>query len=176
MIGIYTQNKNTLKQLIHLLESYSVEEYQSNHFYDLLLWLSDPPKTKPQNTHLILFQHEIDLPLSREEWLALIQTKAHLNNFYENEYFQFDAQKRSLLNKKTNEFIPLTEKENDFLDFLVKAPHHLADRNTILSTVWQYSPDAQTHTLESHLYALKQKLGDFADALIQSNDGQIGLK
>ena len=176
MIGIYTQNKNTLNQLIQMMNLYDIEEYNPDHCYELLLWLDSKTKIMPKNANTILFKSEIDLPMSREEWLAFIQTKLNSSNIYENDYFQFDAKKRTLFNKKTNKWILLTEKENDFLDFLVKSPKHQADRNTILNSVWQYSPDVQTHTLESHLYTLKQKLGDYADTLIQNNGGQIGLK
>ena len=176
MIGIHTQNKQTEEQLISLLKEFNVESYQSNRSYDLVLWLEHtkiPPNSK---VNQFLCLKDISLPLSQSKWAELIRSTIAETKIYENDFFCFDGKRRFLVNKKKRHAIPLTEKENDFLLFLLKQPKHQATKDLILHKVWMYKPTTQTHTLESHLYALKQKLGKDADQLIQSKDGIFILK
>ena len=50
-------------------------------------------------------------------------------------------------------------------------------KEDLLVSVWNYKPEAETHTVESHIYALRQKLGNRADDLIQStSEGYILIK
>ena len=62
----------------------------------------------------------------------------------------------------------MTEKESDLLFSLVQAYPKAMSKEDLLISVWNYSPDAETHTVESHIYGLRQKLGEKADALIKS--------
>ena len=52
----------------------------------------------------------------------------------------------------------LREKESAFLEFLLQQPHYAASRVDLLAHVWGYGPDAQTRTLETHVYQLRQKM------------------
>lgn len=54
--------------------------------------------------------------------------------------------------------IRLTEKERDILLALLKAPNHRIDRKAMLDQVWGYASDVETHTLETHIYRLRQKM------------------
>lgn len=54
----------------------------------------------------------------------------------------------------------LTQKETQLLAYLHRAGEHGANRDTLLAELWQYHPDAQTHTLDAHLYRLRQKLAE----------------
>ena len=71
--------------------------------------------------------------------------------------------------KKTHQIIPLTEKENELLSHLAKNYPHTIKREDLLKSVWNYHQNTETHTVESHIYALRQKLGKEADELIQSS-------
>ena len=168
MIGLYAQNKNTLNQLIALLEDLSVEAYQPNGTYSALIWLSD----QPISSHIpLLTPTQIELPWTYTQWRLFVQKYLIEHSCYENATFIFDASQRLLTDLTTNTTIPLTEKETAFLAFLVQTKEHQATKEEILKHVWQYSPDAETHTIESHLYALKQKIGTNADKLIRVQDG-----
>ena len=77
--------------------------------------------------------------------------------------------KKYLLNKNEkklsnneNEII-LTEKEIQLLELLLinKKP---ISKDKILSSAWNYSSDADTHTVETHIYRLRKKINDkFSD-------------
>jgi DNA-binding response OmpR family regulator len=62
--------------------------------------------------------------------------------------------------------IRLTEKETNILKFLYRSGDTVA-RETLLHEVWGYNPAVTTHTLETHIYRLRQK--------IESNPGQAQI-
>ena len=53
--------------------------------------------------------------------------------------------------------IRLTEKETNILKFLQRAGHTVS-REVLLHEVWGYNPAVSTHTLETHIYRLRQKI------------------
>ncbi|HEX2593024.1 MAG TPA: response regulator transcription factor [Rhizomicrobium sp.] len=53
--------------------------------------------------------------------------------------------------------IRLTEKETNILKFLYRAGDTVP-RETLLHEVWGYNPAVTTHTLETHIYRLRQKI------------------
>ena len=54
--------------------------------------------------------------------------------------------------------IRLTEKETNILKFLYRAPESVVPRDTLLHEVWGYNAGVTTHTLETHIYRLRQKI------------------
>lgn len=68
--------------------------------------------------------------------------------------------------------VRLTDKERFFLEALHEAGAKGLDRKTLLSLVWGYADTAETHTLETHLYRLRQKLEPLGQSnFILSEDG-----
>ena len=61
--------------------------------------------------------------------------------------------------KKNNIFLKITEKEIDFIEILNSSTKPLS-RDFILKNIWNYSPDTDTHTVETHIYRLRQKIKD----------------
>ena len=61
--------------------------------------------------------------------------------------------------KKNNTFLKITEKEIDFIEILNSSTKPLS-RDFILKNIWNYSPDTDTHTVETHIYRLRQKIKD----------------
>ena len=57
-----------------------------------------------------------------------------------------------------NAKIRLTEKETNILKFLYRAPFEVVNRDTLLQEVWGYNAAVTTHTLETHIYRLRQKI------------------
>lgn len=54
--------------------------------------------------------------------------------------------------------VRLTEKETAILKFLYRAGERVVNRDTLLHEVWGYNSGVTTHTLETHIYRLRQKL------------------
>ncbi len=54
--------------------------------------------------------------------------------------------------------ISLTEKEVEILLFLHTNKGSAVTRTELLQAVWNYSKDVQTHTIETHIYRLRQKI------------------
>ena len=68
----------------------------------------------------------------------------------------FPLKKVIILNDKTR--TDLTDKEVDILKCLISSGEEAVDRDKLLKQVWNYSSDVTTHTLETHIYRLRQKL------------------
>jgi DNA-binding response OmpR family regulator len=54
--------------------------------------------------------------------------------------------------------IGLSEKETSILKFLYRVGEKVVTRDVLLREVWGYNADVTTHTLETHIYRLRQKL------------------
>ena len=54
--------------------------------------------------------------------------------------------------------IRLTEKETAILKYLYRAGQRAISRETLLGEVWGYNAGVTTHTLETHIYRLRQKI------------------
>ena len=61
--------------------------------------------------------------------------------------------------KKNNTSLKITEKEIDFIEILNSSTKPLS-RDFILKNIWNYSTDTDTHTVETHIYRLRQKIKD----------------
>ena len=90
--------------------------------------------------------------------------------------FMLQPDESQLLHKDSGQVIRLTDKERLFLLTLFEAPGHALDRKTLLDSVWGYAESVETHTLETHLYRLRQKLEACGGQdLIVSGDGLYRL-
>ncbi len=62
-----------------------------------------------------------------------------------------------LVNEKGQK-IRLTEKETSIIRFLFRARQAVVSRDVLLQEVWGYNANVTTHTLETHIYRLRQKI------------------
>ena len=58
----------------------------------------------------------------------------------------------------SNSSLYLTDKENEIFQFLIKNVGNTISRKQLLSKVWSYSENIDTHTLETHIYTLRKKI------------------
>lgn len=71
------------------------------------------------------------------------------------------------------EEIRLTDKERRILEVLIRAAGESVDRRALLDQVWGYAEAVETHTLETHIYRLRQKIEkDPANPQLLLTDGQ----
>ena len=71
--------------------------------------------------------------------------------------YTFRPSSKLLLNPKGNK-VRLTEKETAILRYLYRAGQKPVSRETLLQEVWGYNSGVTTHTLETHIYRLRQKV------------------
>jgi DNA-binding response OmpR family regulator len=70
--------------------------------------------------------------------------------------YTFQPSSKLLLNPKDSK-VRLTEKETSILRYLCRAQRPVS-RETLLQEVWGYNSGVTTHTLETHIYRLRQKV------------------
>ncbi|MCZ4259362.1 MAG: response regulator transcription factor [Limimaricola soesokkakensis] len=94
--------------------------------------------------------------------LARIRAQLRTHEQSEDAVFQLGpysfrpAQK--LLVAEDDRKIRLTEKETNILKFLYRASEGVVPRDVLLHEVWGYNAGVTTHTLETHIYRLRQKI------------------
>ena len=122
------------------------------------------------------FDANLELPTTLNEINAIVENTVAKNKFYINSSLQI---KNYLHNKnekklsKLDNFIILTEKEVQLLELFLNNKKPLS-KNYILSSVWNYSSDADTHTVETHIYRLRKKITEkFMDDkfILNNKDG-----
>ena len=104
----------------------------------------------------------LELPANLKEINSLVENIAAKSKFVKNSSIEI---KNYLLNKnekklyKKGDSITLTEKEIQLLELFLEKKKAISKDN-ILSIVWNYSADADTHTVETHIYRLRKKIND----------------
>src|SRR4029078_5327039 len=74
--------------------------------------------------------------------------------------YQFRPAVRLLLDPAKNRKVRLTDKECRILKYLLRTNGAAVDRATLLTDVWGFNSGVTTHTLETHIYRLRQKMED----------------
>ena len=108
------------------------------------------------------FNAYLELPTTLKEINAIIENTVAKKKFNKNSSIVI---KDYMLNKnekklsKSSNFIILTEKEVQLLELFLNSKKPLS-KDVILSSVWNYSSDADTHTVETHIYRLRKKINE----------------
>lgn len=125
----------------------------------------------------------IEKPFFLSSFLDSLKSSIHLFENSEegalefNQYILYPIRKE-ILNLRSNEIIKLTEKEVSIIKYLYKNKDKIINKSSLMKEVWGYALDAATHTVETHIYRLRQKVEhENADAqLILTSDGGYQLK
>ena len=72
--------------------------------------------------------------------------------------YTFRPAAKLLVENGTNKKVRLTEKEAAILKYLYRSGERVVGRDTLLNEVWGYNAGVTTHTLETHVYRLRQKI------------------
>jgi DNA-binding response OmpR family regulator len=96
--------------------------------------------------------------------VLLARIRAHLRQYElsEDATFQIGSYlfypSAKLLTASSGEKLRLTEKETAILQYLNRAKGTVISRDELLREVWGYNANVTTHTLETHIYRLRQKI------------------
>lgn len=110
--------------------------------------------------------------------VLLARLRAHLRQHERSEDailqigpYEFQPAAKMLLEKGGKKKVRLTEKETSILKYLYRAGMRSVGREQLLGEVWGYNAGVTTHTLETHIYRLRQKIEkDPANAAILVTD------
>ena len=182
---------DTLNELKPFLKFNSIKEKNSSDF-DVILFHEDALKDKEESKiihnsnslKVCAFSNKpsnrydafLKIPSSLKEINFTVENVAAKKTFSKNSSIQI---KKYSLNKnekklsKSNNEIILTEKEIQLLELFLNNKKPIS-KDEILSSAWNYSSDADTHTVETHIYRLRKKINDkFSDEnfIINTKDG-----
>ena len=187
-----TSFTSTLDELKPFLKFNSVKEKNSID-YDIILFHEEALKDKEDNkiinnsTSLKIcasniknttnnFDAFLEIPTSLKEINFTVEQVAAKKIFSKNSSIEI---KKYFLNKnerklsKNESEIILTEKEIQLLELFLDCKKPIS-KDKILTSIWNYSSDADTHTVETHIYRLRKKINDkFLDNnfIINTKDG-----
>lgn len=72
--------------------------------------------------------------------------------------YKFRSSSKVLVDERDGKKVRLTDKEAAILRYLHRAGDKVVSREELLTGVWGYGPNLTTHTLETHVYRLRQKI------------------
>ena len=72
--------------------------------------------------------------------------------------YTFRPSAKLLTHGETKKKVRLTEKETSILKYLYRSGDTVVGRDKLLGEVWGYNAGVTTHTLETHVYRLRQKI------------------
>ena len=84
----------------------------------------------------------------------IIKKEFKINSSLKINNYKLDKNLRRLI--KDELYLELTEKEIELVELLRK--NSFTKKKEILSTIWKYSKEADTHTVETHIYRLRKKI------------------
>lgn len=97
--------------------------------------------------------------------VLLARMRAHLREHGQSEFavftigpYIFQPAAKLLHDTETDAKIRLTDKETAIIKYLHLAGAQVVGRDVLLGEVWGYNAGVTTHTLETHVYRLRQKI------------------
>ena len=108
------------------------------------------------------FNNKILLPISLLEFKSkirniIVASKFILNSSVKVKDYILNKNEKKLI--KFDISISLTEREVQLIELLFKEKKPLS-KNFILKKIWNYSDNADTHTVETHIYRLRKKINN----------------
>ena len=105
------------------------------------------------------FDANLELPTSLKQINTIIENTSAKKKFNKNSSIEvkdylLDKNEKKL--SKSKHFIILTEKEIQLIELFLDNKYPIS-KDKILSSIWNYSSEADTHTVETHIYRLRKK-------------------
>ena len=173
MQNIFIINFNSLYEILDeikenlsfkIIKFENEEDFKKNTDFDIIDYL-----VISKNNHKLLLNNNItdknhlnlnDFPLSLKKLLELISIKLIKLKFKQQSKIIIKGYELNLNSKffsKGDLNLKLTEKEIEIILYLsnTEIKHDVAD---LQKNIWGYSPDIETHTVETHIYRLRKKI------------------
>jgi len=122
-----------------------------------------------KNNYLIISEKKIEgvknslildnLPIKFEKLIEIINIKFLKNKFLDQSHIKIGKYNLDLNSRKIsfgNKSLNLTERETNLIIF-IKDKKNVTIKE-LQKKVWDYSPDLDTHTVETHIYRLRKKM------------------
>lgn len=97
--------------------------------------------------------------------VLIARIRACIRDYEKSEYavltvgpYSFRPAAKIMLDEENNKKVRLTDKETAIIKYLYLAGEQVVGRDTLLGEVWGYNAGVTTHTLETHVYRLRQKI------------------
>ena len=137
--------------------SYFIDVFESkNKHKNIIGYYSKEDKT------FLNRENEILLLKKPFKFITLLKYLDSLKNNKTNKYLmhniEFISLKKIIINLDTNNKEHLTEKENNLLNYFNNNRNVNIPKIELLAKIWGVKEDINTHTLETHIYRLRQKL------------------
>ena len=137
--------------------------YRSNQVHSIILLAAAPPDSRVTVPLESIVDGHIRKPFKLASLIVLI--KSRLNRLrgthsptFQIGRFDYFASRWVLVERSTDQIIRLTEKEAEILQYLENSSSAVVSRDELLIEVWGYNSGVTTHTVETHIYRLRQKL------------------
>lgn len=90
-------------------------------------------------------------------------------------YLYYNSKKLVYKNSDNIELISLTSKETELLKFLYSQPQKFASKSLIQEEVFGYSEKINSHTVETHIYRIRNKNKYLRDLIVLKETNNYGL-
>jgi len=152
-----------------------INDLKTNKFQAIVTDSENNKKNSLNNTSIpkVLIQKDSQINKSQESFALVVKLPLNIVKFNQDIIDickKYEFNKNSLIKiknyildknarvlKKDNTTLQVTEKEITFLEMLCSSKKPLS-RSYILKNIWGYSSEADTHTVETHIYRLRQKI------------------
>ena len=154
----YEKSINNMCNAI-IIETKVENKNLSNKIQIPKIFILDKNKKKMSNNP---FELILKLPINLVQFNKTIVELCKKYEFNKNSLIQIKGyilDKNERILKKNKISLKITEKETHFIEMLNHYGKTLS-KEYILKNIWSYSSDADTHTVETHIYRLRQKIQD----------------
>ena len=108
--------------------------------------------------------------------LLLAFVRRGLTLSFETADFRFNGTNRTLTNIQNKTEVHLTEKETELIQYLFDNRHRIVPKEELLEQIFGYREGVETHTLETHIYKLRQKMGSANETFLLTIEGGYQLQ
>ena len=147
------------KLIIYFCRIFNEGDYEKIKRKKLPIILIVTPNNLKKKSHY-LFEEKINIPIKILELEKKIISLVAKHQYKKSSIISLsnyiiDKNERKI--KRENKELQLTEREIDFLILFTQNKEPLT-RNFILKSVWHYSSETDTHTIETHIHRLRKKI------------------